>query len=431
MMTKSNLQNSDSTDNHIRIALTAASYSGNKGAAAMLQSSVAQLYDAYGDRLMISLMSVYPDEDIKLVPYKFIDVIPCRPAHLVFLAFPLAILYRLFRLCPPVRFLLRVNRVIRTYSETDVVIDEAGISFVDSRGLIMNTYAFICASVPLLIGTPVIKYSQALGPFKNAINRVLGHMVLPKLELICARGEITRQNLAEIGIIENVKVCADGAFTMKDDPVEKDKINNEIKKSIFYDRDIVGLSVSSVVHRRCIKRGIDYVSVMVEFIEWLNFNGYGVHIIANAARTSVSSTHNNDLPIGDEIYSKIKDTSRVRWDSTEMTPEAIREYISHCRYLIASRFHSMIGALTKGVPAFLIGWSHKYIEVMDMFELGDYVIDYSNLNQTGLREAFLRLTREEHIIRNRICEHWKDVEDSSYNNIRYAVRFIDEMTGVN
>ena len=42
------------------IAITAASYSGNKGAAAMLQSSIRQLYEKYGERQNNNLMSVYP-----------------------------------------------------------------------------------------------------------------------------------------------------------------------------------------------------------------------------------------------------------------------------------------------------------------------------------------------------------------------------------
>lgn len=42
------------------VAITAASYSGNKGAAAMLQSSISQLQERYGERLNINLMSVYP-----------------------------------------------------------------------------------------------------------------------------------------------------------------------------------------------------------------------------------------------------------------------------------------------------------------------------------------------------------------------------------
>ena len=58
----------------ITIAITAASYSGNKGAAAMLQSSIKQLHDVYGDRLNINLMSVYPGEDKKQLPFDFINI---------------------------------------------------------------------------------------------------------------------------------------------------------------------------------------------------------------------------------------------------------------------------------------------------------------------------------------------------------------------
>ena len=56
------------------IAITAASYSGNKGAAAMLQSSIRQLYEKYGTRLKINLMSVYPEEDKEQIPWDFIRI---------------------------------------------------------------------------------------------------------------------------------------------------------------------------------------------------------------------------------------------------------------------------------------------------------------------------------------------------------------------
>ena len=41
------------------IAITAASYSGNKGAAAMLQSSIRQLYEKYGERLNGILLRLF------------------------------------------------------------------------------------------------------------------------------------------------------------------------------------------------------------------------------------------------------------------------------------------------------------------------------------------------------------------------------------
>ncbi len=38
------------------------------------------------------------------------------------------------------------------------------------------------------------------------------------MKLICARGLGTLDNLKSIGVKENVKLCADGAFTMADSP---------------------------------------------------------------------------------------------------------------------------------------------------------------------------------------------------------------------
>ena len=107
------------------IGITAASYSGNKGAAAMLQSSIKQLHDIYGDRLNINLMSVYPGEDKKQLPYDFINITSTKPEQLLFIAFPLAVLYKIFKWCPPIKKLIAKNKIIKTYLKTDLVVDEA------------------------------------------------------------------------------------------------------------------------------------------------------------------------------------------------------------------------------------------------------------------------------------------------------------------
>ena len=103
------------------IGITAASYSGNKGAAAMLQSSIKQLHDIYGDRLNINLMSVYPGEDKKQLPYDFINITSTKPEQLLFIAFPLAVLYKLLKWCPPIKKLIAKNKILKTYLKTDLV----------------------------------------------------------------------------------------------------------------------------------------------------------------------------------------------------------------------------------------------------------------------------------------------------------------------
>ena len=409
------------------VAITAASYSGNKGAAAMLQSSIEQLEEKYGEGLKINLMSVYPTEDKKQVPYDFVNVVSCKPEQLLFIAFPLACLYKILKWCLPIRKLLECNKIIKAYTMTDLCLDEAGISFVDSRGFVMNTYAFVCAAVPMLLGTPVVKYSQAMGTFKNGWNRFLAKWILPKLKLICARGEGTLENLKGIGITENVKLCADGAFTMADSEKWNTEIERVCSEDDFYKKDVVALSISAVVQKKCNKLGIAYRDTMVEFIDYLNESGYGVLLIANAARINSEKTRNNDLMICDDVFAGVKNKELVRWYHKEMDAEEIRAYIGKSRVLVASRFHAMIGALEQKVPVLLVGWSHKYQEVLDMFGLGQYAIDFSNLTLEGLKKEFENFMSHEQEIRDSISKNYEQVMESSRKNIRYVSEVIDEI----
>ena len=411
------------------IAITAASYSGNKGAAAMLQSSIKQLYDRYGERLNINLMSVYPSEDKKQLPWDFIKVISTKPEQLLFVAFPMAILYRIFRWCPPLGKLLLKNKILKAYAGTDVVLDEAGISFVDSRGFVMNMYAFVCAAVPMLVGTPVVKYSQAMGTFQSFTNRFLAKWILPKMKLICARGAGTQENLKSIGVADQVKLCADGAFTMADQARCEAMVDSVCGADAFYDENVVGLSISSVVEKKCNKMNIDYKTTMIQFIEKLNQTGYKVLIIANGARIGSVKPRNNDLIICDEVYAGVKQKEMVRWYHKEMEAEEIRAYLGRCRFLVASRFHAMIGALEKRVPVLLVGWSHKYQEVLDFFKLGQYAIDFSNLSAASLYLEFEKFVAAEHDIRQKIDENYDAVMESSRQNIVHVANVVDEIVG--
>jgi len=59
-----------------------------------------------------------------------------------------------------------------------------------------------------------------------------------------------------------------------------------------------------------------------------------------------------------------------------------------------SRFHAMVGALSIGVPVAVVGWSHKYLEVMKQFGLEEFVFDYSAHDPGALRAVVNRLLSE-------------------------------------
>ena len=411
----------------VTVAITEASYSGNKGAAAMLQSSISQLHDRYGEDLRVNLMSVYPADDRAQCPHDFVQVVPAGPKKVLFAAFPCAVLYKIFKWLPPMRALLLKQGMLKAYSGTDLVLNEAGVSLVDSRGFVMNVYSFVCSAIPMLMGVPVIKYCQALGTFNKSYNRFLAKRQLPKIRRIFARGEITRQNLEGIGITKNVTVCADGAFTMRDDPAMARKVGDLWATDPFFARPVVGLSVSVVVHHKCQAMGLDYPKIIAEFVGELNRQGYHVLLIANAARMGSTKTRTNDLPLGDEVYAACGKTEGVRWYHEEMTAEELREHIGRCRYLVASRFHAMIAGLERQVPVMLVGWSHKYKEVLDMFELGEYATDFSSLSRESLTAGFEKLKADEALIRDKLAKHIDEVRESSADNIRLISQELDQI----
>lgn len=214
---------------------------------------------------------------------------------------------------------------------------------------------------------------------------------------------------------------------MEDSPYWNEEVNRVCSEDSFYNDNVVGLSISSVVEKKCTKMGIAYKDTMVSFINWLNSKGYNVVLIANAARINSEKSRNNDLMVGDAIYADVADKDKVRWYHKEMDAEEIRAYIGKCRFLVASRFHAMIGSLEQKVPVLLIGWSHKYQEVLDMFELGQYAIDFSKLELSELEKSFNNFVSAEDDIRKKLDKNLDSVLASSRNNIKYISEIIDEI----
>jgi colanic acid/amylovoran biosynthesis protein len=410
---------------NIKVSIIAANFAGNKGAAAMLKSVVGNLSEKYRS-ISYNLLSVYPREDRKQNPYKNLKIISCKPQEIIFIAFPLAISFYIFKWIKPLRNIITKYHILKGFYEAELVIDVAGISFVDSRGFVMNTYNFICIATPLLLGKKIIKYSQAMGPFNTKWNKLLAKITLPKLYHICARGEITKNNLESLEL-KNISICADGAFILPDCKEVEKNIKKIIKDDPFYSKKIVSISISSVVEKYCGKIGIDYKGIIAKFIDYLiEIKNYGVLIIANSAREGIKDTKNNDLIVCGNVFRIVKNKQRCRWYNKEFTPEELRELIGLSKYVVASRFHAMIGALYNKIPVLLIGWSHKYKEVLDMFRLGENAIDYRELSLERLINDFENIEKNYKDFKKKITENLPAVIDSSRKNIEIIEKVLDK-----
>ena len=165
------------------IAITGGYLTANKGGAAMTLAVHDHIRRRHGSS---RLLTIYPEAD-RQQSVADLEVVSWQPRDLL-VALPLALLIALARLLRLPSSALARTPGLRALLDADLVVDVAGISFVDGRGLPILGYNVLMTGIPLLVGTPVVKASQAVGPFDQRINHWAARAVLPRVRVICRAG---------------------------------------------------------------------------------------------------------------------------------------------------------------------------------------------------------------------------------------------------
>lgn len=371
----------------------------------MLQAVIDNL-PAVAGPCRFEVLTTYPKEDLEERPAPEVAVISYRPWELVLPLLPLALFAGLLRrLGLPARA-LHLHPALRAIAAADVVLDVAGISFVDGRRLPLLVYNSLMTGIPLLLGAKVVKCSQAMGPFRRPINRLAARLVLSRLAAVVARGESTRDNLRDLGL-RNVMRAADLAFTMAL-PVHSRKAAARLLEEHGVAPPFVAVVPSTVVEDYCRSRGIDYLGRLAGLIDRITGRGTGVVLVPHAARPGRPGSRMNDLPLVRELHGLVS-SERCRLIDKSLPPDILRAIIERAEQLVTSRFHAMISALSVETPVLVIGWSHKYEEVLREFGLESWAVNYSALAGAELSGRFTALEEATPGIRDQIAERLPSV----------------------
>ncbi|GAA1985024.1 polysaccharide pyruvyl transferase family protein [Microbacterium pumilum] len=392
------------------VTIIGSALSGNKGAAAMLESAVQTLDERLGaGNVRYSLLSMYPAEDRAQNPYPHVEVIPASPRQLGVTINLLALLYRLL---PPLRSLLRRrSRAVGALATSQVLLDQGGITFTDGREkfLLYNVASILPA---FFTGTPVFKCAQAIGPFHNPVNRRAALMFLPRVDTIVTRGRITHDFATGLGLT-NIVAGADYAFSLQLDGTEITALASMYDLSFFDGGAVVGVCPSVVLQKKVDARGGDYVGQMVAFIDALTADGRKVLLLPHSVRTGTDKVHNNDLPLCREIHARLSRAKDVLFVDRELSSQQLRALIGLCGTFVASRFHAMVSSLSMAVPTLVIGWSHKYREVLEMFGSEEWAFGHDKLTPAFLLERFGDLELRQAEVKSQLLERLPDVRRTS------------------
>ena len=402
-----------------QFVIAAGAISGNKGTESMVAAVCRELFLKYPE-CRIRLLSYHPGADRSLAHKYGIDILPGTPASLLLSTMPLAVLVKALRRFGLPTALPERNPVIRAIRNADTVFDMGGITFSDGREIYLP-FNVITILPAILMNRRVIKLSQAMGPFSNALNRSAAAWILPRVHRIYARGDRTMAHLKETGLT-NIAPATDLAFALEAPLADRTKAVSRFDN----DRKTAGIAPSSVVYKYCKNRGIDYIDVMIRFVKALqqDFN-LNVVLIPHSIKKETRRLKNNDLPVIRLIERGAGPSPWLQVIDDDLEIMEMRSLIAGCDYFVASRFHSMISALSEKVPLIVVGWGHKYLEVLEQFDLSEFAVDYRQLNFNTISDTFRRVLREEKKIREQIDRKLPEIVRSSRNQFHEIFSIID------
>ncbi|RDH43159.1 polysaccharide pyruvyl transferase family protein [Zooshikella ganghwensis] len=279
-------------------------------------------------------------------------------------------------------------------SEIKVVLDASGFAYGDQWSLRALKHTERHARQINSQGGVYIFMPQAFGPFNNSGEyKKLLNSISENSKYIFARD---RQSLsflrALIGEKPNLLIAPD--FTNIYKPVKKMLTSADLL--IIPNSKIVSSKNKSKVTKE-------------SYIESLSRLGN----IAKDRNLSIGVLNHegkSDRLLCHEVYKKISNLGIDCLFFDDIGADDIKQTISLSRFVVSSRFHGCVSALSQGIPSLATSWSHKYQMLYADYEMEEYVVEDSSRN---LANSFENLILNEARIKTTLHEKCLILEEQS------------------
>jgi polysaccharide pyruvyl transferase WcaK-like protein len=203
---------------------------------------------------------------------------------------------------------------------------------------------------------------------------------LKLFDLILARESLTYENLTKQGLT-NVKLCADGAFTM-----EKEVLPLPVGWQMG---NTMGFNFSPLVW----KKNKDSKKAALKLVQYILENS----TLTIALTPHVIEEGNDDFACLQDFHDQFKNTGRVLLLPNNLNATQYKGYISKMRFFIGARTHATIAAYSTLIPTMVLGYSVKSKGIAkDIFSEEKLVLSINEIsNSIKLIEKFQEMVIEE------------------------------------
>jgi len=274
----------------------------------------------------------------------------------------------------------------------DAVLDASGFAYADGLGVHAMTLVEPLVSKASREGKPIVFMPQAWGPFdegpvRQCVSALLGSTGV----LAYARDAVSLAHLADVCPPMHFSSTprADIAFAFTGG---SEDTGWALLKSMGWSegRSLVGLAPNMRAFRVASQQGQgeSYLSALTEAGRML-IDDLDVDVVLQANEIKTGECRTDDRRLCEMIAAEIDRSGRVFFVDDVISAEESKALLGCCDFVFASRFHSLVFSLSRGIACAALGWSHKYVELMRLFGLEDSVLSISGVEASDLRRMLL------------------------------------------
>lgn len=420
-----------------RICLLGASFdTGNLGISALAESSIKVILNRWPDA-QISLLGddcEYGVHHLQLSGRKVrLTKVPIRFCKNIFMANHFLVLLSyaiLLKLVPWGRFrsfISKHNRYLNTILEADIVADiTGGDSFSDMYGLRrFLIFGFLQKWLVTKFNKELIFLPQTYGPCNRSITRLMAKHILKRANTVFARdrssAEFVHDLLGNCNVDGKVRFCPDVAFVL--DPQKPKNIDvGSLENIRAEDSVVVGLNVSGLLFSGGYTKdnmfGLksDFAEVIYGIIDQIM--QYKQCLLLLIPHVFVPGGNiESDSEVCSKLYESVnrKYSGRIFLARGEYDHNEIKYVIGMCDFLIGSRMHACIAALSQCIPAVGLAYSKKFQGAFESIGLRECVVDARRLNKEMLLHAVEEIFEKRHEIENHLRTHMPKIQKDILN----------------
>lgn len=270
----------------------------------------------------------------------------------------------------------------------DIVIDIGGLVYTD-KSIRDNLRSFVKHFALIVRRKKIIFFTQDFGPANKLHTKVLGGFVMRRAARIFARSsfsiEVLEKNF-KVGKKNIIGPIPDSTLILKDDDTP----------NLVNDVNYVVISPSAIMFNKYGQEYLKFVSSIISLVS----KKHKVYLL-------VHSFTNNGKISDQDVVLKLQDMNRdVIVINENVSALILKNFLSNAKYVISSRYHVIVGAMSSNVPAIAIGWNPKYESFLKLYKMQE--------NSIGVSEkSFYSLSK---IIEN---------IENNYSQITHALRVIN------